>query len=316
VTVSSVTCVKCGKAFAASVAVCPFCGQRRADFTPAQPPITGAHRLTPLPPSGSTPAAVGVAPVAASASFSGGTPMVPQPVPLAGARGTPLPGARGTPLPGARGTPLPGARGTPLPGARGTPLPGARGTPLPGARGTPLPPGAAIGNCFKCNSPIRSQNGICGRCGWDGARARRACLRCGSLVTLNVRGLSLGLQGAGVAAIAITVGFFFGFLGALALALALAAIGSGIHAQGAGYRCESCGQELPPRYVSSSERSELKEEQLRYRIGALVMAVLCAGAVALLAYLLVANGKTARTVVPAAPLGASQQNTPASVPAK
>ena len=153
--------------------------------------------------------------------------------------------------------------------------------PLPGGRGPSVSLGGVPTHCYKCNAPIKSESGVCGRCGWDGVRARRACLKCGSLVTLNVHGLSLGVQGVAVAGVSITVGFFFGFLGFLALALGLSAFTSLVYAQGVGYRCESCGQRLAPRYISDAERTELGDQRSRYRIGAFVLAALCAGAVAL-----------------------------------
>ncbi|MBI5509595.1 MAG: HEAT repeat domain-containing protein [Deltaproteobacteria bacterium] len=232
-------CTSCGKTFAAGVLVCPFCGQRRPSADAGAAPV-------------STPSAVSP-----------------------GVRATPLP-VMVTPVQ-PRLTPAP-PPGTPAAAIRTTPTPGVRTTPRPIGRATPLPPGTMGAQCYKCSAPIRSETGVCGRCGWDGPRARRSCLKCGSLVTLNVAALPLSVQAVLIVLSTVAAGVLAGLKAVLAVSAGLLALATAVYAQGVSYRCENCGRVVPPRVVSPAERDELARERWRYRAGALVAAVLAAAA--------------------------------------
>lgn len=118
--------------------------------------------------------------------------------------------------------------------------------------------------CHSCGASALATDGTCSRCGWNGKRGQRRCVKCGSLVEGDYDVEKLKVPGAVVMALAVVGGFVGGFLGSLALGLAMGAVGSAVMALTFRYRCQDCDAMPPERLLLEGERNDIRDRRATF----------------------------------------------------
>lgn len=115
--------------------------------------------------------------------------------------------------------------------------------------------------CGACGTAPIAEDGGCAKCGWNGARGERRCLRCKSLVEAAPDHERLKLPGGAAMGGALLAGVLGGLLGGLTAGFAAAAVGSVIMAQTLRQRCSECRAVVPDRALIEGERTELHDKR-------------------------------------------------------
>jgi hypothetical protein len=133
--------------------------------------------------------------------------------------------------------------------------------------------------CNSCGAAPLGDDGACAKCGWNGSRGERRCLRCREIVTGSPDLERLKIPGGAAMVMMIGAGVLGGFLGGLAFGFAAGALGSVLMAQSFRYRCTGCGTVAPERILIEGERGEIRDRRntLLIRGGLMAAASLVAG---------------------------------------
>lgn len=133
--------------------------------------------------------------------------------------------------------------------------------------------------CNSCGAAPLGQDGACARCGWNGSRGERRCLRCREIVTGSPDLERLKIPGGAAMVMMVAAGVLGGFLGSLAFGFAAGAVGSVLMAQSFRYRCTGCRAVVPDRTLIEGERGEIRDRRntLLIRGGLMAAASVVAG---------------------------------------